>query len=338
MADTVAAVLLAVLTLYAALAGADFGGGFWDLLAGGDMRGLQPRRLIDDTITPVWEANHVWLIFALVISWSAFPTAFATVVTATALPLWLAVLGIVLRGAAFAFRKEVEGLRWQRLFGASFALSSVLTPFFMGTVVGGIATGKVGLKAHGADFSAWTGAGSLLIGALFVSMCAYLAAIYLIGEASRRDDGPLERYFARRAALAGLVSGALSLATLVELRHSDAHLYHGLTGRALPLVLLAGACGISVLVLLARQRRRALRPLSVLGVAAVVWGWGVAQYPTLLPSTPLTLANSSAPHGTLVTLVVVVVAAVLLVGPGFILLFALHGRRLLDSDSPQMGA
>ena len=136
-----------MLTLYAILGGADFGGGLWDLLAGDAQRGRRPRQFIDDTITPVWEANHVWLIFALVIIWTGFPTAFAAVMTAAALPLWLAALGIVLRGAGFAFRKEVETLHWQRLFGATFAFSSLLTPFFMGTVIGCIVTGKVSADA-----------------------------------------------------------------------------------------------------------------------------------------------------------------------------------------------
>ena len=125
IAAAVGAILLAAITLYAVLGGADFGGGLWDLLAGGDRRGRAPRALIDESITPVWEANHVWLVFALVIFWTAFPTAFAAVMTDAALPLWLAVFGIVLRGAGFAFRKEVEALHWQRLFGAAFAFSSL---------------------------------------------------------------------------------------------------------------------------------------------------------------------------------------------------------------------
>ncbi|HSZ03995.1 MAG TPA: cytochrome d ubiquinol oxidase subunit II [Solirubrobacteraceae bacterium] len=331
-AEVVGAILIAVLTLYAILAGADFGGGLWDLLAGGDRRGRAPRTLIDETITPVWEANHVWLIFALVVFWSAFPTAFAAVMTAAALPLWLAILGIVLRGAGFAFRKEVEGLHWERLLGAVFALSSLLTPFFMGTVVGAVAAGKVALDAQRTTLATWTSPTSLLIGGLFVAVCGYLAAVFLVGEAIRRDDDRHERYFRRRAALASAAAGALSLAALAELHHSNHQLYHGLTGRALALVLLAGACGLAVLALLALGRSRGLRPLSALGVAAVVWGWGVAQYPTLLPGTGLTLANGSAPHATLIALIVVFAAAVLLVGPSFLLLFWLHGRRLLESE------
>jgi cytochrome bd ubiquinol oxidase subunit II len=335
-AEVVGAILLAILSLYAVLAGADFGGGLWDLLAGGDVKGRAPRELIDETITPVWEANHVWLIFALVVFWTAFPTAFAAVMTVAALPLWLAVLGVVLRGAGFAFRKEVQGIRSERLLGATFALSSLLTPFFMGAVVGAVAAGKVTLDAEHSTLSAWTGPTSLLIGALFVAMCAYLAAVFLVGEAIRRGDRRHERYFRRRAAIAGASTGALSLAALVELHHSNHALYHGLTGRALPLVVFAAACGLAVLALLSLDRSRGLRALSALGVAAVVWGWGVAQRPTLLPGTGLTLGNGSAPHGTLVALVVVGGAAVLLVGPGFLLLFSLHGRRLLEpgADAP----
>lgn len=328
--EVVGAILLAVLVMYAIFAGADFGGGLWDLLAGGDRRGRPVRQLIDETITPVWEANHVWLIFALVIFWTAFPVAFAAVMTVTALPLWLAALGIVLRGSGFAFRKEVQGLRWERRLGAVFALSSLLTPFFMGTVVGSVAAGKVSLRGQHSTLAAWTSPTSLLTGALFVAVCGYMAAIFLIGEAANRGDHRNERYFRHRAAVAGLLAGALSLATLAELHHSNHALYHGLTGRALPLLILGGACGLAVLALLALGRSTALRALSGIGVAAVIWGWGVGQYPTLLPGTGLTLANGSAPHATLVTLVVVFAAAAVLVVPGFLLLFTLHGRQMLS--------
>jgi cytochrome d ubiquinol oxidase subunit II len=333
IADVVGGILLAGLTLYAALGGADFGGGLWDLLAGGDRRGAAPRQLIDDTITPVWEANHVWLIFILVIFWTAFPPAFAAVMTATALPLWLAAFGIVLRGAGFAFRKEVLTLRWQRLFGAAFAFSSLIVPFFMGTVIGAIASGRVPAGLAHTNLAVWTGPTSILIGALFVAVCAYLAAVFLTQEASRRDDHRLRRYFAQRAAVAGAVSGALALATLVEIHSSNPALFHGLTHRGLALVIISAACGLAVIASLATGRSQALRPLSVLGVAAVVWGWGVAQYPALLPGTGLTLTTGSAPHSILVTVVVIFVVAALLVGPSFLLLYSLHGRQLLEGET-----
>ena len=334
IADTVGAILLASITLYAILGGADFGGGLWDLLAGGDRRGLAPRTLIEQTITPVWEANHVWLVFALVIFWTAFPDAFAAVMSADAVPLWLAVLGIVLRGSGFAFRKEVERLSLRRALGATFALSSLLTPFFMGTVIGGIAAGQVPADAGQARLAAWTGATSVLIGLLFVGVCGYLAAIFLIGEAARRADSRLERYFTRRAQAAGLVTGALSLVTLIVLHGSDLTVQHRLTGRALPLVAVAAACGLAVLILLAADRPRGVRVLAALGVTAVVWGWGVAQYPALLPGTRVTLGNAGAPHATLVAITGLFVALVVLIGPAFGLLFALHGRQVLADGDP----
>ena len=332
IADAVGGVLLASVTLYAVLGGADFGGGLWDLLAGGDRRGREPRRLIEESITPVWEANHVWLVFALVIFWTAFPDAFAAVMTVAALPLWLALAGIVLRGAGFAFRKEVSGSGAQRVLGAAFAFSSLLTPFFMGTVIGAIATGQVPADASHASLPAWTSATSLLIGLLFVGACGYLAAVYLVGEAARRGAARMQAYFTRRAQAAGIVTGALSLATLAELHTSNAALYSRLTGRALPLVILAGLCGLAVLALLTAGRLRGVRVIAALGVAAVIWGWGVAQYPVLLPGTDVTLSNAGAPQSTLDAIVVLFVAAVLIVGPSFALLFSLQGRRLLHAD------
>src|ERR1700758_4403149 len=156
MAAAVGAILLACVTLYAVLGGADFGAGLWDLLAGTTARGRAPRGLIEESIPPVWEANHVWLVFDLVIFWTAFPHAFAPVMTVTALPLWLALAGIVLRGAGFAFRKEISRLGLARAAGATFAFSSLLTPFFMGTVIGAIATASVPADATHASVHAWT--------------------------------------------------------------------------------------------------------------------------------------------------------------------------------------
>jgi cytochrome d ubiquinol oxidase subunit II len=335
IADVVGAILLATISLYAILGGADFGGGLWDLVAGGDQRGREPRELINEAITPVWEANHVWLVFALVIFWTAFPDAFVAVMNAAALPIWLALLGIVLRGAGFAFRKEVRGLGAQRALGAVFATSSLLVPFFMGTVIGGIAAGKVPANASTASLSSWTGTTSLLIGFLFVGACAYLAAVYLVGEAARRDDARLEAYFTRRAQVAGIATGALSLATLLELHSSAPELFDPLTGRALPMVIVAGLSGLAVVAILTAGHQGGVRVLAAMGVAAVIWGWGLAQFPKVLPATGVTLGNAGAPHATLVAIVVIFVAAVVLVGPSFALLFSMQGRLLLrGGDGP----
>jgi len=334
-AAAVGAILLASVTLYAVLGGADFGGGLWDLLAGGDRRGRAPRALIEESITPVWEANHVWLIFDLVIFWTAFPHAFAAVMTTAALPLWLAVAGIVLRGAGFAFRKELSRLPQQRAAGTTFAFSSLLTPFFMGTVAGAIASGQIPANAGHASLSAWTSATSLLTGLLFVGTCSYIAAVYLVGEAADRGDRSLQHYFTRRAQAAAIITGALSLATLAALHGSNAALFSRLTSRALALVIIAGLCGLAVLVLLTVGRPAGIRAIAALGVAAVVWGWGVAQYPVLLPGTAVTLTNAGAPQATLVALIVWSVIVALLIGPSFALLFTLQGRRLLHADEAE---
>ena len=328
-ADAVGAVLVASVMLYAIFGGADFGAGFWDLVAGGDQRGWKPRQLIDESITPVWEGNHVWLVFCLVIFWTAFPDAFAPVMSVLALPLWLALGGIVLRGAGFAFRKEITRLSLLRITGAIFSLSSLTTPFFMGTVVGAVVTGAVSATGTHTSLAAWTSATSLLAGFVFVGACAYLAAVYLAGEAASRRDEQLQTYFSRRAQVAALVTGALSLAALGELHSSSSVLYARLTGRALPLVVVAGVCGLATVALLAAKKVIVARVIAALGVGAVIWGWGVAQYPELLPGTPVTLGHAGAPHSTLVAVIVIAVLVVVLVVPSFALLFWLQSRQVL---------
>src|ERR1700709_106150 len=152
-ADAAAAILWGGATFYAVFRGADLGGSFWALIAGDAETGERPRALTQRSLTPVWEANHVWLIFILVVLWTAFPPAFSAIFTTLYAPIALAALGIVLRGAGFAFRKSIEGLSGRRAAGATFALSSLLTPFFMGTVAGAIAAGNVPAAGHGDAFS-----------------------------------------------------------------------------------------------------------------------------------------------------------------------------------------
>jgi len=179
------------IALYALLAGADFGAGFWDLLAGGAERGRAPRALIEESIAPVWEANHVWLIFVLVTLWTAFPAAFAPIMSTLYIPLTLAAIGIILRGAAFAFRKASETLPLRRLFGVTFASSSVLTPFMLGAVVGGIASGRVPAGEQTGDvLRSWLNLTSMLGGLMAVVVCAFLAAVYLTADAERVRTAP----------------------------------------------------------------------------------------------------------------------------------------------------
>src|SRR3712207_4625945 len=155
MSTVAAVVLFTGVIAYAVLGGADYGAGFWDLTAGGARRGRRPRHLVDESLAPVWEANHIWLIFCLVMLWTAFPTAFAAIMTTPYIPLILAALGLVVRGAGFAFRKVIVRTDQQRLTGAAFAISSVLVPFFCGAIAGGIASRRVPPAGHGDPIDSW---------------------------------------------------------------------------------------------------------------------------------------------------------------------------------------
>ncbi|MFG2109852.1 cytochrome d ubiquinol oxidase subunit II [Micromonospora chersina] len=329
--STFAAVVLFIgVTAYAVLGGADYGAGFWDLTAGGARRGRDPRHLIDHTLAPVWEANHVWLIFCLVMLWTGFPSAFAAIMTTLYIPLGLAALGIVVRGSGFAFRKVVVKTDQQRATGAAFATSSVITPFFLGTVAGGIASGRVPADGHGNPVTSWVNPTSLLGGVLAVGVCAFVAAVFLTAEARTYADAGQERWFRRRAQATTVATGAVALAGIAILHADAGRLFSGLTGRGLPLVLVSAACGLASIALLHRAAPRLLQALAVSAAGAVVVGWGVAQYPYLL-GTHLRIDEAAAPDATLASLTLVAAAALLLVVPAMALLFVLHQRGHLDT-------
>ena len=334
-ADAAAAILWVGATFYALFGGADFGGGFWDLIAGDAEKGERPRALIQRSLTPVWEANHVWLIFILVVLWTAFPPAFSAIFSTLYVPIALAAVGIVLRGAGFAFRKSIEGLAARRAAGATFALSSVVTPFFMGAVVGAIASGNVPADGNGDAFSSWLEPLPLLTGAMFVATGAYLSAVFLVGDARRAGEEDLERYFGRRALAAAAVAGAAAAVGLVELHTEARYIFDRLTDQGLPLVILSALCGVGVLgILLSAVGRRGmrspglLRPLAGGAVIAVIWGWGVAQFPYLLP-TSLKITQAAAPPDTLASVIIVFIVAAILVLPALGLLYWLSQKELL---------
>jgi cytochrome d ubiquinol oxidase subunit II len=320
-ADAVAGVLWVGVTAYAVFGGADFGAGFWSLFGG-----RRARDLIDWAIGPVWEANHVWLIFVLVVLWTGFSEAFGSIFSTLFIPLSLAAFGIVLRGAGFAFHETARHLKRRVLAQRLFGVSSLLTPFFMGTVIGAIAGGRVPVgNAAGDAVSSWLNPLSLVIGALFVATSAYLAAVFLVSDARRAGAADLERYFILRARASAVAAGALAVAGLVAL-HADArYVYDGLTSDGLPLVILSALCGAAALVLL-------WRPLAVGAVVAVVWGWGVAQHPYLLPQT-LTIDAAAAPDATLTAVLIVFAVAVVLVLPALGLLFSLAQRSLIEESA-----
>jgi cytochrome d ubiquinol oxidase subunit II len=330
-ADAAAGILWVGATFYALFGGADFGGGFWDLIAGDAVKGEGPRALVQRSLTPVWEANHVWLIFILVVLWTAFPPAFSAIFTTLYVPIALAALGIVLRGAGFAFRKTFETLPARRAAGAAFALSSVLTPFFMGAVVGAIAAGNVPAGGEGDAFSSWLAPLPLLTGAMFVATGAYLSAVFLVGDARRTGEEELERYFVQRALAAAALAGVAAAAGLVALRAEARYVFDRLVDQGLPLVVLSALCGLALLAVLLRGGRRPLRPLAAGAVVAVIWGWGVAQFPYLLPRE-MTIASAAAPDSTLNVVFIVFAAAAVLVLPSLALLYTLSQRDLLEAE------
>ena len=211
MATAAAVVLFIGVTAYAIFGGADFGAGFWDLIAGGAKRGERPREIIDHSIAPVWEANHVWLIFIFVVLWTCFPEAYESIWLTLFVPLTLAALGIVLRGASFAFRKSVFRTRDRRNFGAAFAISSVLVPYFLGSVAGAIASGRVPAGGQAGDpWSSWVNPTSILGGVLAVTVVAFLAAVYLVWDARRLGDDHMVAYFRDRAVIAAVAAGVVA--------------------------------------------------------------------------------------------------------------------------------
>jgi cytochrome bd ubiquinol oxidase subunit II len=333
MSTTAAIILFAAILMYAIFGGADFGAGFWDLVAGGTKRGERPREVIDHSIAPVWEANHVWLIFVFVVLWTCFPEAYAAITLTLFVPLTLAALGIVLRGASFAFRKAVFRTRDRRNFGAAFAVSSVLVPYCLGAVVGGIASGRVPSGGRAGDpWDSWVNPTSTLGGVLAVCLTAYLAACFLVADASRLSDETMVTYFRRRATVAAVAAGLVSLGGILVLRNDAGYLFDGLASRALPLVILSVLCGLAATVLLTRRTTREARLAAVGAVGSLVLAWGVAQWDYLLPES-LTVSAAAAPSGTLTAVLVAAGLAVVLIVPAFALLYVLDQKSLLPEES-----
>jgi cytochrome d ubiquinol oxidase subunit II len=315
LAELLLASMWVCLTAYALFGGADFGGGFWDLLAGRRAAGNRQRSLIEHSIGPIWEANHVWLIFVIVLTWTVIPPVFAAVSSTLYIPLTLAALGIIARGSAFAFRKVTTEPWLQQLFGAAFALSSVLTPFFLGTVAGALASERVppGIAA-GHPISSWVNPTSLVSGLFAVGTTAYLAAVYLTHDARRHGEMELALVFRRRALVSGTVMGLLGVAELGVLRLDSAREFHQLgTPLALAFLIVSVVAGVSSLVLMWRHRYLAVRLTAALAVTGLLWCWGVAQYPFVLPG--LTLAEAAATPEVLRDNAVAVVIAGLIVVP-----------------------
>jgi cytochrome d ubiquinol oxidase subunit II len=330
LAHLLAGVVLVALTAYVLLGGADFGGGVWDLLASGERRDRQ-RELIAHAIGPVWEANHVWLILVIVLLFTCFPPAFSRLAIALHIPLTLILLGIVLRGSAFTFRSyggDAEPI--QHHWGRLFASASLVTPLLLGVSVGAIAAGQV-RPPTGAGFVVdyilpWVSPFTVSVGVFTVVLFAFLAAVYLTLETTDRD---LQEDFRKRAFAAGGGAFVLASATLALAWREAPLVWQGLVGspRAIPVHLLTAVAAIGALVALWRRRYLLARACAAAQVALILWGWGLSQYPLLLPPD-LAIDAAAAP-----TITLRLVAAALVVGAAILLPSLAYLFRLFKSGA-----
>jgi len=322
------------LVLYTVLAGADFGAGLWQLLSG---RGTQGQRIRDhahNSMAAVWEANHVWLIFVLTVVWTAYPEAFGAIASTLSIPLFIAAVGIIFRGAAYALRAGSSTARESRTIDTVTAVASIITPFALGAAVGGIASGRVPVgNAAGDLVTSWLNPTSILIGVLALVTAAYLAAVYLAADAVRLGKSDLTRAFRVRALGTGVVAGAIALGGLAVLHADVPSLYHGLvSGDGLVALVVSIVAGVTTLALVWVGRYEPARYSAAAAVAAIIAGWALAQRPTFLPG--LTIQQAAAPDDTLIAIVVAVVVGAAILFPSLGLLFRLVlGGRLDYAES-----
>ena len=331
LSDAPLVLILLGLIAYAVLAGADFGAGFWQLLGGRGDRAREIREYAHHSMGPVWEANHVWLIFILVVCWTAYPEAFGSIASTLSVPLFIAAIGIILRGTAYALRSGTATAREQRIVETVMGVSSILTPFALGAAIGGIASGRVPVgNAEGDLASSWLNPTSILVGAIAVATAAYLAAVYLAADAVRDGRADLAEAFRGRALAAGVVAGAIALAGLPVVRDDADLVWDGLTsGAGLACVFLSIASGAATLALVWLRRFEPARATAALAVAAIIAGWGFAQSPTFLPG--LTVEEAAASRSTLIALLVAVGLGAVVLIPALALLFGLKLRGRFDA-------
>jgi len=325
-----AGVILVALIVYALLAGADFGAGVWDLLARGP-RAKRQRDVIADAIGPIWEANHVWLIIVVVMLFTAFPSVFAVLMTALHIPITLMLVGVVLRGSSFVFRKyDSQRDPVQQRWGRVFAISSIVTPILLGVVAGAISTGGIevdGRVVTSGFFSPWLGAFPLAVGAFALALFAFLAAVYLTLET---DDADLRDDFRTRALATAVALGVIAAAVLLLSRSRAPLVWDDLTAgpRAIAIHLATGVAAVGAIAALLARRWRAAAALAAAQVVLILGGWGLALGPWLIPGQ-ITIRQAAAPDDTLRLLLVVLGAGSVILLPAFAYLYLTFKRRNL---------
>jgi len=318
----IAGVMVGSLVLYALLGGADYGGGVWDLFAFGP-RAREQRKLIADAISPVWEANHVWLILVVVILFTAFPPAFAAIATALHIPITLLLIGIVLRGTAFTFRTyDVQRDDVQRRWSIVFSIASIITPILLGTALGAIASGTIRVENGAVTsgfFRSWLAPFPLAVGLFALALFAFLAAVYLTLEARERK---LQEDFRMRAIIAGVAVGLLALMVFILAKTGAPTVRAGISRSwwALGLHILTAIFATSAFVTLWTRRYRLARVCAAAQVTLILLGWALAQFPHLV-EPDLTISSAAAPQITLQLLLGALAAGAILLFPSYYYLF-----------------
>jgi cytochrome d ubiquinol oxidase subunit II len=335
--DAVAGVLLLTVAAYSTAGGTDYGAGIWDLLAGRFRHTGEVRALIDHAMAPVWEANNVWLVFSAVVCWTGFPLLFQSVFLSLYPLFALALLGLVLRGAFFAFRKDVTTSSSKLLASRVFGLSSLLAPFSFAAALGAIASGKVG--AGGPVVPVWQACLdplAIAFGVVALAATAFSGASFLVGDARRYQgqdavDASLVDYFRVRAVVAAGALLVVALVVLVLIAAESPSLFSGMVaGPGLPFAIAAVAAVVAVAALMWRRAYRWFRALTVVGVGSLVFAWGFGQVPYMLPGR-LTIQQAAGAPETEVFVLVLTVVALALVIPSLALLYSLDQRSALES-------
>jgi cytochrome d ubiquinol oxidase subunit II len=336
IADVLLSILWLALIVYTVTGGADFGGGMLELFAFGES-GSRQSALIDESMDPVWESNHVWLIFLLVVFFTAFPPAFAEINVVLFIPLILAVIGIVLRGSAFAFKMHgiIKRSRNARILSRIFSVASAMTPFFLALTAAAIASGVIVIQNQsqvvtntGSD---WFTPFTVTIGAMALTLCVTIAAIYMTVEATSRGDRELAEAFRQRGLIAGALTAALGLLGLILAPSEAAFLWHGLLDKAIPVVIVTMLVGLATAAALWFRRYGWARVLIVAEAAFLLLSWGVSQYPYIIPPD-VTAASASSPQETQVFLLVGIIIALIIVVPSLWFLFYVFKLKKVTAD------
>jgi cytochrome d ubiquinol oxidase subunit II len=332
----VAGVLLLTVTAYSTAGGVDYGAGIWDLLSGRFPHADEVRALVDHAMAPVWEANNVWLVFAAVLTWSGFPLLYESIFLSLYPLFAIALLGLILRGAFFAFRKSATTPGQRLLATRVFGIASLLAPFGFAAVLGAIASGKVGVA--GPVVPVWQACLdplAIAFGVVALTATAFSGASFLVGDA-RRLQGPdaspdLVDYFRRRTVVAAATLLGVSLVTLLLIRAESPTVFQGMVaGLGLPFALLAVLAVLAVAFLMWRRVYFGYRVLTVAGVGSFVFAWAFGQVPYLLPGR-LTIQQAAGAPAIEAALLVITVVAFVLVVPSLVLLYTLDQRSALES-------